>query len=102
MDKKNVKVEFINDINLIEKKQWDLCACPEAFKGEKIIAAFDRILISEVGYKVTDHDKISFQGVYEHFYEDSYHDRKTSTHYVVLAYRLEVVKKFNVILLFFE
>ena len=40
MDKKNVKVEFINDINLIEKKQWDLCACPEAFKGEKIIAPF--------------------------------------------------------------
>ncbi len=68
------------------------------FKSEKIIAAFDRILISETGYKVKDHDKISFQGVYEHFYEDSYHDMKTSTHYVVLAYRLEVVKKFNVIL----
>ena len=40
MDKKNVKVEFINDINLIEKKQWDLCACPEAVKGEKIIDPF--------------------------------------------------------------
>ncbi len=40
MDKKNIKVEFINDINLIEKKQWDLCACPEAFKGEKIIDPF--------------------------------------------------------------
>ena len=40
MDKKNVKVEFINDINLIEKKQWDLCACPEVFKGEKIIDPF--------------------------------------------------------------
>jgi len=40
LDKKNVKVEFINDINLIEKKQWDLCACPEVFKGEKIIDPF--------------------------------------------------------------
>ena len=40
MDKKNVKVEFINDINLIEKKQWDLCACPESFKGDKIIDPF--------------------------------------------------------------
>jgi predicted N-acyltransferase len=40
LDKKNVKVEFINDINLIEKKQWDLCACPEAFNGEKIIDPF--------------------------------------------------------------
>ena len=40
MDNKNVKVEFINDINLIEKKQWDLCACPEAFAGEKIIDPF--------------------------------------------------------------
>ena len=40
LDKKNVKAEFINDINLIEKKQWDLCACPEAFKGEKIIDPF--------------------------------------------------------------
>ena len=37
---KNVKVEFINDINLIEKKQWDLCACPEVFKGKKIIDPF--------------------------------------------------------------
>ena len=40
MDKKNVKVEFIKDINLIEKEQWDLCACPESFKGEKIIDPF--------------------------------------------------------------
>ena len=40
MDKKNVKVEFINDINLIDKKQWDLCACPEVFHGEKIIDPF--------------------------------------------------------------
>ena len=40
LDKKNVKVEFINDINLIQKKQWDLCACPEALKGEKTIDPF--------------------------------------------------------------
>jgi len=40
LDKKNVKVEFIKDINLIEKEQWDLCACPESFKGEKIIDPF--------------------------------------------------------------
>ena len=40
MDKKNVQVEFINDINLIDKKQWDLCACPEVLHGEKIIDPF--------------------------------------------------------------
>ena len=40
MDNKNIKVEFINDINLIEKKQWDLCACPETLEGKKIIDPF--------------------------------------------------------------
>ena len=53
MDKKNVKVEFINDINLIEKKQWDLCACPEAFKGEKIIDPFTTYILYQ-HWKIAD------------------------------------------------
>ena len=40
MDNKSVKVELISDINLIEKKQWDLCACPEVLEGKKPIDPF--------------------------------------------------------------
>ncbi len=40
LDKKNFKVEYIDDVNLIEKKQWDLCACPEVLQGKKIIDPF--------------------------------------------------------------
>ena len=40
MDKKNVNIEIIKDINLIEKKQWNLCACPEVLEGKKPIDPF--------------------------------------------------------------
>ena len=40
MDKTNVKIEIIHDINLIEKKHWDLCACPEVLQGTRPIAPF--------------------------------------------------------------
>ena len=40
MDKKKVKIEIINNINLIEKKHWDLCACPEVLEGKKPIDPF--------------------------------------------------------------
>ena len=39
-------------------------------------------------------DKLCFIGVYEHFYTDSYWDDKTSTHYVVLAYRINLKSRF--------
>ena len=40
MDKTNVNIEIIKDINLIEKKQWNLCACPEVLEGKKPIDPF--------------------------------------------------------------
>ncbi len=40
MDKTNVKIEIIKDINLIEKKQWNLCACPEVLEGNRPIDPF--------------------------------------------------------------
>ena len=40
MDKTNVNIEIIKDINLIEKKQWNLCACPEVLEGNRPIDPF--------------------------------------------------------------
>ncbi len=40
MDKKNFKIEFIQDINLIDKKDWDSCACPEVLEGMRPIDPF--------------------------------------------------------------
>ena len=40
MYKKNIKIDFIKNIKLIEKKQWDLCACPEVLEGKKPIDPF--------------------------------------------------------------
>ena len=40
MDKKNVEIEFIQDINLIDKKDWNSCACPEVLQGMKPIDPF--------------------------------------------------------------
>ncbi len=31
-----------------------------------------------------------FKGIYQHFYEDSFFSDNTNTHYVVLAYELEI------------
>tara|TARA_B000000441_G_scaffold119386_1_gene93188 strand:+ start:434 stop:595 length:162 start_codon:yes stop_codon:yes gene_type:complete len=40
LDKTNVNIEIIKDINLIEKKQWNLCACPEVLEGKRPIDPF--------------------------------------------------------------
>ena len=63
-------------------------------KNEAIGTAVNRILLEETGYKIRRLDKLCFIGVYEHFYTDSYWDDKTSTHYVVLAYRINLKSRF--------
>ena len=63
-------------------------------KNEAIGTAINRILFEETGYRTGRLDKLCFIGVYEHFYMDSYWDDKTSTHYVVLAYRINLNSRF--------
>ena len=63
-------------------------------KNEAIGTAVNRILFEETGYRIGRLDKLCFIGVHEHFYMDSYWDDKTSTHYVVLAYRINLNSRF--------
>ena len=61
------------------------------FKDEPIRDAFSRILRHELGLDGISIDSATFAGVYEHFHPSSrYGPVGTTTHYVVLAYELEV------------
>lgn len=57
------------------------------YKDETIEEAFSRIFFSETGHKLLI-DSAKFLGVYEHFYENSFHDENISTHYIVLGYEI--------------
>jgi colanic acid biosynthesis protein WcaH len=59
------------------------------FKDERLDDAFSRISSAEIGV-VLQRSKREFLGVYEHFYADNAINDEFSTHYVVLAYRVEV------------
>jgi colanic acid biosynthesis protein WcaH len=59
-------------------------------KDERLGDAFVRILKTETGY-VSTLNTARFLGAYEHFYEvNSLSDPGYGTHYVVLAYQLEI------------
>lgn len=59
------------------------------YKDERIVEAFARIVRDELGL-VRDLGQARFVAVNEHLYADSRFDSETSTHYVVLSYRLEL------------
>jgi len=59
-------------------------------KNETIRDAFIRIVKSEIGI-CHYFDEATFLGVYEHFYNDSFIGSKTSTHYVVLGYQINLM-----------
>lgn len=59
------------------------------FKDELISDAFLRIAREELGAESPMNDG-QFLGVYEHFYPDNYSGDAFSTHYVVLAYQLDL------------
>lgn len=59
------------------------------YKNEKLEDAKKRILKDEFGLDIKDYNP-EFIGVYEHFYEDSFVDNNISTHYVNLAYEIQV------------
>lgn len=59
------------------------------YKNEKLEKAKKRILKDEVGLNLKDFNPI-FLGIFEHFYDDSFVDDNISTHYVNLAYEINV------------
>lgn len=59
-------------------------------KGERLQAAFERILLQETGCKAS-FGSSAFFGVYEHFYEDNrFGDDGFGTHCVTLAFQLQL------------
>ena len=58
-------------------------------KNESLKDAFERLTISELGHKFAL-NQAKLQGPYDHFYHDSIFGEYPSTHYVAIAYRLEV------------
>lgn len=58
-------------------------------KNESFSDAFSRITESELGFAI-DITKAKFLGPYEHFYQDSIFSDNVSTHYVALAYHLDI------------
>eukprot|EP01104_Vermistella_antarctica_P006915 TRINITY_DN1761_c0_g1_i1.p2 TRINITY_DN1761_c0_g1~~TRINITY_DN1761_c0_g1_i1.p2 ORF type:complete len:170 (+),score=40.33 TRINITY_DN1761_c0_g1_i1:218-727(+) len=63
-------------------------------KDERVEDAFERITAQELGrrFALTD---CHFKGVYQHLYHDSSFDDAVTTHYVVLAYEMEVEDDFE-------
>ena len=65
------------------------------YKNESIKDAFERIIFEETkqNYQFSES---KFQGCFEHFYNNSkWSSLDISTHYIVLAYRLDVDRSFN-------
>ena len=62
------------------------------YKGETLEGAFSRITTEELGQqlKMSDAD---YQGLYEHFYEDSVFGKHISTHYIVNAFELTLAEE---------
>ncbi|WP_371185683.1 GDP-mannose mannosyl hydrolase [Thalassotalea maritima] len=58
-------------------------------KGERVDTAFSRLVKAELGVDMTMSQAKSL-GVYDHFYDDYVFGEGISTHYVVLAYEIEV------------
>ena len=58
-------------------------------KDEPMQIAFTRLVKDELGINVELHDA-TFNGVYEHFYDDYVFGDEVTTHYVVLGYELIV------------
>lgn len=59
------------------------------YKNETINEAKKRVLKEEVGVNIDGYNP-KFIGVFEHFYKDSFVDDNISTHYVNLAYEINI------------
>lgn len=58
-------------------------------KNEKLADAKKRILKEETDLNINEFN-LKFIGVFEHFYKDSFVDDNISTHYINLAYEIDV------------
>lgn len=58
-------------------------------KSEALVDAFARLTLAELGQSVPM-AQARFVGVYEHFYDEDFTGGDAGTHYVVLAYALDV------------
>lgn len=59
------------------------------YKNETLNEAKKRVLKDEIGLNIEDFNP-KFIGVFEHFYNDSFVDDNISTHYVNLAYEINL------------
>lgn len=64
------------------------------FKGEPISEAIKRLSLKEINSEITQ-EMLTFHGIYEHFYEDSFVEDGVSTHYMVLAYHAKIAKELS-------
>ena len=58
-------------------------------KNESFKEAFGRITFNELGIKC-DFTLAKFLGIYEHFYQNNFDNKKFGTHYIVLAYKFNL------------
>ncbi|TBU88136.1 GDP-mannose mannosyl hydrolase [Phytopseudomonas dryadis] len=58
-------------------------------KNETLDAAFERLTSDELG-QTFHRAEAALLGVYEHFYEDSVFGERPDTHYVVIAYAIDL------------
>jgi colanic acid biosynthesis protein WcaH len=58
-------------------------------KMEDLKEGFRRVVLDEIGVEMKMEES-NFIGVFEHFYSNSSFSKKISTHYIVLAYLLEL------------
>lgn len=61
-------------------------------KDEPFITAFNRLIKVELGL---DYAESKFSGVYQHFYDDNFSEDDFTTHYVVLAYEINIGKELS-------
>tara|TARA_R110000868_G_scaffold265860_4_gene524753 strand:+ start:682 stop:1212 length:531 start_codon:yes stop_codon:yes gene_type:complete len=60
-------------------------------KNEKVDDAIKRVLKDEVGIEYdTIVNRITFNGVFNHFYDNNFTDDKFGTHYVCLSYIIDI------------
>jgi colanic acid biosynthesis protein WcaH len=62
-------------------------------KDESLDDAFKRISFEELGKEIDKKDAV-FKGIYEHFYSDNFSEVSFSTHYVVLAFKINLPRDF--------
>ncbi len=56
-------------------------------KDESFTSAFNRLIKDELGL---DCAESKFKGIYQHFYDDNFSEDDFTTHYVVLAYEINI------------